>query len=51
MRAADALVAISDEQALGPLRRAAARGSPLRRRRVRKRLAALEMALGGRSSS
>jgi HEAT repeat protein len=50
MRAADALVAISDEQALGPLRQAAARGSPLRRRRLRKRVAALETALGARSS-
>jgi HEAT repeat protein len=46
--AADALVAIADERALEPLRDAAARGSWLRRRRLRERVSALETALGQR---
>jgi HEAT repeat protein len=46
MLVADALVEISDECALAPLRRAAARGSPFRRHRLRKRVSTLETALG-----
>jgi HEAT repeat protein len=44
--AADALVAIEDADALGPLRQAAARGPCLRRRRLQKRVSALERAVG-----
>lgn len=51
MLVADALVEIGDEGALAPLRRAAARGSPFRRRRLRKRVSALEAALGDRPST
>ena len=50
MLVADALVEIGDERGLAPLRGAAARGSPLRRRRLRKRVSALETALGERPS-
>jgi HEAT repeat protein len=46
MLVADALVAIGDERGLAPLRQAAARGSPVRRARLRKRVSALESALG-----
>ena len=46
--AADALVEIADERALEPLTEAAARGSWLRRRRLRERVSALETALGQR---
>jgi len=50
MLVADALVEIGDEGALAPLSRAAARGSPLRRHRLRKRVSTLETALGERPS-
>ena len=50
MLVADALVEIRDEHALAPLRAAAARGSPVRRYRLRKRIAALETALGLRAA-
>jgi HEAT repeat protein len=46
MLVADALVEIGDERALAPLRKAAGRGSPVRRRRLSKRVSALETALG-----
>jgi HEAT repeat protein len=46
MLVADALVEIADEHALTPLRHAASRGSPLRRHRLRKRVSALEIAVG-----
>jgi HEAT repeat protein len=49
--AADALVAIADEQALAALRQAASHGSPLRRHRLRKRVSALETTLGTRGST
>src|SRR5271165_907137 len=44
--AAEALVAIRDERALEPLRRAAEKGSPWRRRRLRGRAEELEGVLG-----
>jgi HEAT repeat protein len=50
MLVADALVEIGDERGLAPLRGAAALGFPLRRRRLRKRVSALETALGERPS-
>ena len=49
--AADALVAIGDEAALGPLRQAAARGPRFRRRRLQQRASALEDALEDRGSA
>ena len=49
MLVADALAEIGDERALAPLSRAAARGSPLRRLRLRKRVSTLETALGDRA--
>jgi HEAT repeat protein len=48
MLVANALVAIGDERGLVPLRQAAARGLPIRRHRLRKRVLALESALGQR---
>ncbi len=51
MLVADALVEIGDEHALAPLKRAARRGSPFRRRRVRKRVSMLESAVGHPPSS
>lgn len=50
MLVADALVEIGDERALTALRRAAARGSPVRRYRLRKRASALEAAAGERGA-
>ena len=50
MLVADALVEIGDESALVPLSRAARRGSPFRRRRLRKRVSMLEGAVGNRPS-
>ncbi len=46
--AADSLVAIADERALPALRQAASHGSPVRRYRLRRRVAALESAIGDR---
>ena len=46
LMAADALVAIGDERGLGGLSAAAGRGLPLRRHRLRRRVWALEAALG-----
>ena len=51
MLVADALLEIGDERALAPLRGAAARGSPFRRYRLRKRISALERALAERPST
>jgi HEAT repeat protein len=48
---AHALVAIGDEDALGPLRQAAARGPRFRRRRLQQRVSELESALGDRRSA
>ena len=46
LMAADALVAIGDERGLPAIRGAAGRGLPLRRHRLRRRVWALEAALG-----
>ena len=46
MMVANALVAIGDERALAPLRQAATCRSPIRRRNLRRRVWALETALG-----